>query len=564
MAVIHVSGGGDALKNAVSGASSGDVILVADGTYNPITSNDFGSKSLTIRSDHGPSKCIIDGGGTTMCITGNRGVSVYGVTFANGYVGNGGVVHRASAYQCIFRDCVVLGYGGVAYEGQSIFDCVFDNCMSGRMGVVSKCPSIKRCLFKNCHGTLPSEALAAIIDSGSIVDSCVFESCGDGTEYILVSATDTTKNCLFLNIPAETGTGKCIVKYGKVLECAFVGCGARTSMFVDNDDMERNVFLPIPANTKVSNIERTFSSNVVNGNVSFGSSSATTVQPITGNVVSGVISIPAGSPAKVAGNMTNVQSLPPFWGGPGGMPEMPSNPESLIAKFPMLKGIGPSWMWGGGVKYKPYDAEVEYLESTSEQWIDTGSTIRSTWSVSVTCSVTTTTVNQAIWSARKVTGPDEPRTDRRTDSLFVINTTNPSSGRFDYGIEQTAKFFNFSGWSGVHEYKTVGGQFFIDGTKYAEYTDLDFETGGPLRIFAEENINDPGTFNIFCVGKIYAAKVLDANGVLVRDFIPVRVGSGANAVGYLYDKANPTGGPLGNGLYPNSGTGAFVIGPDIG
>lgn len=47
-------------------------------------------------------------------------------------------------------------------------------------------------------------------------------------------------------------------------------------------------------------------------------------------------------------------------------------------------------------------------------------------------------------------------------------------------------------------------------------------------------------------------------------FIPVRVGSGANAVGYLYDKANPTGGPLGNGLYPNSGTGAFVIGPDIG
>lgn len=48
------------------------------------------------------------------------------------------------------------------------------------------------------------------------------------------------------------------------------------------------------------------------------------------------------------------------------------------------------------------------------------------------------------------------------------------------------------------------------------------------------------------------------NGVLVRDLIPVRVGQ----TGYMYDRANPTGGPLGNGLYPNAGAGAFVLGPD--
>ena len=60
-----------------------------------------------------------------------------------------------------------------------------------------------------------------------------------------------------------------------------------------------------------------------------------------------------------------------------------------------------------------------------------------------------------------------------------------------------------------------------------------------------------------------ASLEIRVSGVLVRDFIPVRVGSGANAVGYLYDRANPTGGPRGNGLYPNSGSGAFVIGPDV-
>jgi len=64
-------------------------------------------------------------------------------------------------------------------------------------------------------------------------------------------------------------------------------------------------------------------------------------------------------------------------------------------------------------------------------------------------------------------------------------------------------------------------------------------------------------------GRWYGAKIYKA-GALVRDYIPVRVGSGANAVGYLYDRANPTGGPLGNGLYPNSGSGAFVVGPDKG
>ena len=56
----------------------------------------------------------------------------------------------------------------------------------------------------------------------------------------------------------------------------------------------------------------------------------------------------------------------------------------------------------------------------------------------------------------------------------------------------------------------------------------------------------------------------------LRDLIPVRVGSGSSAVGYLYDRANPTGGPLGNGLYGNAADGqggvtgfpANCVGPD--
>lgn len=50
--------------------------------------------------------------------------------------------------------------------------------------------------------------------------------------------------------------------------------------------------------------------------------------------------------------------------------------------------------------------------------------------------------------------------------------------------------------------------------------------------------------------RIYAAKLYDSN-TLVRDFIPVRVGS----VGYLYDRVTQQ-------LFGNAGTGAFVLGPD--
>lgn len=47
-------------------------------------------------------------------------------------------------------------------------------------------------------------------------------------------------------------------------------------------------------------------------------------------------------------------------------------------------------------------------------------------------------------------------------------------------------------------------------------------------------------------------------GVTVRDFAPVRVGQ----TGYLYDRANPTGGPLGNGLYGSATSTPLIAGPD--
>ena len=59
------------------------------------------------------------------------------------------------------------------------------------------------------------------------------------------------------------------------------------------------------------------------------------------------------------------------------------------------------------------------------------------------------------------------------------------------------------------------------------------------------------------VGKMSVARFsYKVNGVTVFDGIPVRVGSGTNAVGYMYDRVSGK-------LFGNAGTGKFTIGPDV-
>jgi hypothetical protein len=52
--------------------------------------------------------------------------------------------------------------------------------------------------------------------------------------------------------------------------------------------------------------------------------------------------------------------------------------------------------------------------------------------------------------------------------------------------------------------------------------------------------------------KCFAFQLWDANSVLIRDIIPVRVGN----VGYMYDNVSGQ-------LFGNAGTGNFILGNDI-
>jgi hypothetical protein len=142
----------------------------------------------------------------------------------------------------------------------------------------------------------------------------------------------------------------------------------------------------------------------------------------------------------------------------------------------------------------------------------------------------------------------------------------PSGFRFDYGTSSDVSAQNYVGGVYTSDHFFDFTMFGYDGGRRCIADSVTIQSSlltnvnTGLHIYAF-SINTNGTATTLGSVKISKLRVYDGS-ILVRDFIPVRVGSGANAVGYLYDRANPTGGPLGNGLYPNSGSGAFVVGPD--
>lgn len=197
----------------------------------------------------------------------------------------------------------------------------------------------------------------------------------------------------------------------------------------------------------------------------------------------------------------------------------------------------------------PYDAEVEYLQSSGTQYIATGIIPTNKTAVDI-----------------GVIGPS-----RSVDVFGALPGRNNGAKRFATVLYNSLWLYYYGDF-GIHGHTTLRDAYTTGLSNVSLSSDSitvnarrqavtgsaeDFQCDRQAYVFKINGITitSGGSLSIsYC--RIYE------NGVLVRGYIPVRVGSGANAVGYLYDRANPTGGPFGNGLYPNSGSGAFVVGPD--
>ena len=103
-----------------------------------------------------------------------------------------------------------------------------------------------------------------------------------------------------------------------------------------------------------------------------------------------------------------------------------------------------------------------------------------------------------------------------------------------------------------HTYEINKNKLYRDGTLLLTHSEVTYQCTTNLAIFSYMKTGGITTdADEFMKGRVYSFKIYD-NGVVVRDFIPVRVGN----VGYMYDKISKQ-------LFGNSGSGNFILGADI-
>lgn len=205
-------------------------------------------------------------------------------------------------------------------------------------------------------------------------------------------------------------------------------------------------------------------------------------------------------------------------------------------------------MKGDSLKWPllPYDAEVEYLQSDTNAYIDTGVKITSSLKVDTHVTILPTVPgNMPLFGGRVSSSSNNY-------SLYYYMDDNKgwqwrySSGSGMYRIANslTKGDYHISNAVNVRA-MVISGAYF--GTVTATATS--FTTNLNFFIFGANNNGAVGARRADFQLKDF--KLYDGD-VLLRDYIPVRVGQ----VGYLYDKVTKT-------LYGNAdGTGAFTFGSD--
>lgn len=178
----------------------------------------------------------------------------------------------------------------------------------------------------------------------------------------------------------------------------------------------------------------------------------------------------------------------------------------------------------------PYDAEVEYLESTGTQYIDTGYSNSQCPYFSLDVQPLTTNVDATMFGAftdgctvQQYNGRWRwfdggwTLTNIPVDITRTTNITRNANGWFvDGEITITPRYLN-----GVLSSVLFGVN--LKGEKKADKR--------PIRV--------------------NRLSMFDKNSSLVADFIPIRKGN----IGYMFDRVSGE-------LFGNAGTGAFIIGPD--
>ena len=179
--------------------------------------------------------------------------------------------------------------------------------------------------------------------------------------------------------------------------------------------------------------------------------------------------------------------------------------------------------------------QIEYIETTGTQYIDTGFKPNQNTKFEVDLNVTNTGCH--VFGARTA----------YLNKAFVLFWASNS----DYCIQMADSDFNGGTFDTTKRYKVTmtSSQLFLDDNLQVSYSVGDFQCEQNAWLMSCYSSNS----SEYARGKLYSAKIYDGN-TLIRNFIPCKNSSGT--IG-LYDIVNSQ-------FYTNVGTGgAFTAGPDV-
>ena len=195
-----------------------------------------------------------------------------------------------------------------------------------------------------------------------------------------------------------------------------------------------------------------------------------------------------------------------------------------------------------GGKALPYDAEVEYIEGTGTQYINTGikpsSTLRSVLKFSIKNGF-------GFANSAFLFGAFDQQ-----ESYYSVALRSPTSIRVPNGTSFSNCTIPTIDFDTSHEISYKAGEVKYDGQVISSYSGRFISNPTVnIRLFGRDSFDLKNQYitPYLC---IEGYEVYDGNE-LVLDLIPVRVGQ----VGYMRDK-------ISGKLYGNSGTGSFTLGPD--
>ena len=226
------------IQDAVNYCRSGDVLLVAPGTY-PLTSSVSIGSSITVLATGGPETTILDGQNITRCVTMSHTSAVMeGFTLRRGRAaaGGGAYVRNGTLRRCIVTECVSTGDLGGAYayltanfpnpctagsdgtlkeggggvalvSGGLLENSLVHNNTSVRGGglVLTRGGEARHCTVTGNSASIEGGG-AALITGGKLVNSIVWDNLGGVSSNLFLSGTQpVVRHTCAAPVPAGTG-----------------------------------------------------------------------------------------------------------------------------------------------------------------------------------------------------------------------------------------------------------------------------------------------------------------------------------------------------------------------